>query len=527
MRRFVGYCLLFGCALFVNCLLSVQTLRALEATPPPTQLPNSPLLITGYFDQGGYADTGELLSSTVRYIEVYNNSDQVVALDGWTINVARTTDASSIALTVPVNNYLAPHAYAVISFDGFITNALFSTPGMPLATNEFVSTISLSHDGFVPYAAVVSDDKSSGKKINLTPMQLTPTTTGYTTTGKYRTDERSGPYQDALYAPRAEFALSPIEILANSRNCAPTEIDTSCGDYIKFYNNTTQTIDFTGVRLRIGYRGQTPSSANTIRLSGEIQPGQYAVFTKNEVGEPLSITNSGDFVWLEDTYGLIRYDNTMTSYPDASSTTHKGQSWAQTVDGSWAWSMPNPGGENKIIPPEIETLAQTNELVSCRTDQYRSSETNRCRNLQTTSSAGQLAPCRSDQYRSSETNRCRNISSSTVAGSLTPCKENQYRNLETNRCRSLASSISAQLKPCQVGWERNAETNRCRKADVLSASQTVGYPIEKIPASADAVASWWAIGGIGVVALGGGVWQYRYELGEGLRRAMRFATRRS
>ena len=152
-------------------------------------------------------------------------------------------------------------------------------------------------------------------------------------------------------------------------------------------------------------------------------------------------------------------------------------------------------------------------LTPCKAGQYRSPETNRCRNIDSSTSA--LAPCKPGQERNPDTNRCRSIVGSN--SSLVPCKEGQERNPETNRCRSIASQASA-LKPCQEGWERNPDTNRCRKVLGAAAEAALPFPVESVADTGRAFAAWWALGGIVMLGLVYGVWEWRYEIRRGLQR---------
>ncbi len=71
-----------------------------------------------------------------------------------------------------------------------------------------------------------------------------------------------------------------------------------------------------------------------------------------------------------------------------------------------------------------------------------------------------LAPCAPNQYRNPLTNRCKLLPE--FEPQPVPCKEGQYRSEITGRCRNIISDI-AEYVPCPEGQERNPETNRCRK----------------------------------------------------------------
>jgi hypothetical protein len=248
--------------------------------------------------------------------------------------------------------------------------------------------------------------------------------------------------------------------------------------------------------LRIGYQGQTPSSSNTFSLTGILPPGHYHAVLKSADDRSVTITNSGGFAWLEDAFGIKRYDETVTEYADAGAESKKGQAWAYDAsDGTWKWTtQPTPGNLPSVFPPPPESLVKV--------------------------SSSNLTPCKEGQYRSEETNRCRNLA--TAAGGLAPCDVGQERNPETNRCRKIAS-LASQLTPCKEGQERNPETNRCRNVTATS-PPPAAFGVEPVTDTAKAFIGWWALGGLGIVALGYGAWEWRHELWSGVQKVGTFFT---
>ena len=319
----------------------------------------------------------------------------------------------------------------------------------------------------------------------------------------------------------------PVEVLANPRACAPGEASGDCKEYVKLYNHTAEPVSLDGVRLRAGYQGQASTSSNTAELGGVLQPGEYQSFA-------LPLTNTGGYVWLEDSYGVVVYATTVVEYPDASSTTHKGQSWAHPAEGDWRWMLPNPTGQSAPIPVVEDTTTASTEKA-CAADQYRNPDTGRCKKYDV---AAEPAPCADDQERNPETGRCRKVTAvavtacdpgqernpdtgrcrkvaTTVAAALTPCKEGQERNPDTNRCRTIASATD-ELKPCAPGQERNPDTNRCRK--IPGTNTPAGYKADPTqPAAADRTI-WWALGGLGAAALGYILWEWRAEVSRAINR---------
>lgn len=530
---FVRTCTLIICCASV-VLLSPNSARAalepaLDVQPPPVELPDSPLYVTGFYSETLEATGGdEVVASQLRYVEIYNNSDSPVNLYGWDLNISWSMDIDgeptvtkkhTLTLSESEATYLPPDNYAVVSFNDAVKGATFSSDLTPAEFGQYISEISLQNTAFKQYKIIVEDINMEGQTEQSTRMRLDTISSGYTSTGRYDDDERESLYDNGIYLPRNSFGLTPVEIVAHARNCPPNETAIDCGDYVKFHNNTSVPIDFTGTRLRFGHKGQSVSDSNSIVLSGIIQPGEFGTFSKDVNGDNISITNSGGYVWLEDTYGIVVYENTIVEYADAGSSTHKGQSWALDRLGIWRWAKPNPLGSNVFLPQKVVTTAtETKTYVPCDTDQYRSPKTHRCRNIATSST--QLKPCDTDQYRSPETNRCRNIA--TSSSSLKPCDDDEYRSLDTNRCRNIVSTASAKLKPCAEGKARNPETNRCRNVPTTSVlGDTVGYAVDTTK-NTGSTTGWWLLGGIGVLALSRGVWEWRYEIRGASRKVFSF-----
>ena len=203
----------------------------------------------------------------------------------------------------------------------------------------------------------------------------------------------------------------------------------------------------------------------------------------------------------------------------------KGASWS-LIDDEWAQTfMITENSENifkeyldcqngyernvlgrcvKISVPPVE--------VSCPAGQYRHPETRRCRKIE---AAKTITPCKDGYYRSEETGRCRSIASA-AAKTLKPCPEGQFRNSATGRCKKIASTDDI-AKECPEGFERNPQTKRCRK--IKSASMpTVGSAAAEVKQVTGATWGWWVFGGVSLLAVGYGVWQWRWEISQFVRK---------
>lgn len=449
--------------------------------PQPESLPASPIMITSYQTADG----------SLQFFQLYNNSSDMQALDGWKLEYRAVLGNNEALNSIDLHAWLLPHQYAVFSQAGFLSGA-DSEFTIPATLGYTIDRIQL-----IPPDTFAVNQVSGNIFTTGTRYELTKSSAGnYTTTSKFIASTEEAPlYGKGLYVYPDENPLKVIEILANAENCSPLDKRIECHDYVKLYNTSSNLVDTSSYRVRLGYGNQTAGIANTVRLSGDIEPGGYRVVASREDGEPLDITASGGNVWIEDTYGLKTYDSTIQAYGDIGDAAHKGHSWAfDDGDQVWKWGAPSPNGPNNFVLPQ--------KIVN-------------------ESSSG-LTPCRSDQERNPETNRCRNIASS--ASTLVPCAPNQIRSVETNRCRSLASEVST-LVPCTANQERNPETNRCRNKSA-SGVPDAAFAVEPVKESGKAFVGWWALGGVGVLAIGYGVWEWRREMISGIKKVTTYFTSR-
>jgi len=469
---------LFFAAVCASFLIAADThaLEAIDYTPPP-DLEDSSVIITGY----------SITNARLDYVQLYNEEERPIDLDNWRVDYLIEGQSDSV-LSVALSGWIAPTNYLLAADQSMVSNPDFAfiSVGQTGQTPAKLRIVPANNSGFKPHEINVS----SGVK----QRNISSSTGDYLSTFSNVSNPSlyGGGFYDFLIATNLQFS----EIVANPRKCSPLETSLDCVDYVKFYNPTASPIDLSQFRLRVGYVGQNPSSSNTFILAGTLLSGEYVVIAQDFDNQPISLTNSGSFVWLEDTYGIIRYDNTIMEYPDAGAESKQGWAWAYDVrDGQWKWtSQPTPHNAPSVFVLPIETKKATAEKA--------------------------LVPCKEGQYRSEETNRCRSIAS--TASTLTPCKEGQERNPETNRCRSVAGA-STELKPCEPGQERNPETNRCRKVtggDIPEAA----FAVQETPEAEGLFTGWWALGGMGVLAGGYGVWEWRREIWHGITKVFTFFT---
>lgn len=210
----------------------------------------------------------------------------------------------------------------------------------------------------------------------------------------------------------------------------------------------------------------------------------------------------------------------------------KGASWS-LLDGEWVQTfavtesatnvfkeyadcqsgyMRNESGKCVKIPTPATV---SDVLAPCPAGQYWHPETRRCRKIE---AAKTVTPCKEGYYRSEATGRCRSIASA-AAKTLKPCPDGQFRNPATGRCKKIAAADDI-LKDCPEGFERNPTTRRCRKIKTASIP-VVGSATAGVQQVAGATWGWWVFGGVGLLAVGYGAWQWRWELSQLIRRLRR------
>lgn len=506
--------------LFIGALMaiamSVSLVSFAEAEPSVSPGPEGDILPI-YIS--GFRLTVNPSSSSVDVFEMYNPGSTVVSLEGW---IFTASDEVGNACSVQLGDYLLPKGFMLFTANGVYEElpegVRIFEPGCSLE-DAMISRLELSDSNGV--TEQISDVKV-GEYVRV---NTTSTYRGGTFAHDFNLLQANGNrrpqsfYYDGWYRPLETTPIKITEVMAHSRSCSPLENTMGCMDYVRLHNTASETWSLKGLRLRIGYAGQSPTTSNAIPLGGTLASNGYGIIATKADGGGLSITDSGGWVWLEDEYGVQSRPltdsegvSTVVAYPSASSATKVGWAWAYNPStNDWQWTTrlaaSNQSSEFYLPSEEDDGSNEKSTLKSCRSDQYRNPETNRCK-LIASSSGSSLKPCAPSQYRNPETNRCRNVSS--TSSSLTPCASNQYRNPETNRCKSLASTTSS-LKPCAANQERNPTTNRCRNVQAAT-MPTADFPVESSEKTNDQSLGWIAFAGVGAMAIGYAGWEWRYEI---------------
>lgn len=441
-----------------------------------------------------YAKRGE------TFMELHNNTDDPVFLGGWSVRLSSVN--SEVDIVLPAG-WLLPDAFLTLSENNLVSGVDgFNTLDLPMA-EAIVSAQIIDKDG-----AIVSG--VSGLPADITTKWYQRKSTGLS--GTFLNDFSAATSSTRLrhtplYRPPIEQPLLRIiEVYPRASDCSPVDESLLCGDYVKLHNPTDQvakTIDF---RLRSDSSTSVSSNAFHLDSFAAVLPGGYVTVYLRDDGDKMSLTDSGGWVWLEDAEGVIRYDDTVVSYPSAGSDSLIGSAWALGEEG-WGWTpTPKPNEANSF--PKLQPGmggGVLGDVSVCPQGKYRHPETNRCRNIE--DAIATLATCAEGQYRSPETNRCRS-QPTNVSAVLSPCEPGQERNPATNRCRMVTSNAS--LTPCPPGQTRNTDTNRCRKSVLSAALSPASIDPVKQQTSSPFVMTLLGVAGAGVI--GYGIYEWRSEI---------------
>lgn len=470
--------------------------HSVSENPPPQIQPS--LVITQF-------------SNTLEFIEIYNQSSDAVSLGEVQLEVSSRTavgvevsdvhlpeawllpkqymllhrDAAGVGLnTVPLSLLYTPQSSHIHTISMYSSNSSYTISGIDASQSSWMQHKQRGNASLKVSATALSDYVA----------KTTPPVS----------------FADALYSPApAPQGLKIVEILPNANSCAPNDGAVTCGDYIKLHNSSNDTIDLSRYRLRTDSGGVKSSASNTFILNGNMAAGELRLVHIRDNGDAISITNTGGYVWLEDVQGVVKYGESIVLYPDATAAAGKGMSWAVDVEsGLWQWMMPRPYDMNFRSMPEAGSMSKVGQLVECPAGKERNPETNRCRNIASSTTA--QAPCKPTQERNLLTGRCRNIT--TAIATQKPCTAGQYRSSETGRCRKVQAAATP--APCKASQERNPLTGRCKKIVKRSGDLAA---VEDVVSAQKSDKKMLVYVGAGLVAASGyGIYEWRQEIGRRL-----------
>ena len=254
-------------SLVLSFLAPTPALATTSVTPQPVDLPKSPVLVTGY----------QFYGSDLTFVQLYNNSSNLVALDGWQLEYLASSELEEQPILLGLEGYLLPRSYAVLAGSEAVkgSDSYFQLPSLGPDFKPFSLTLSSPAD-FAPDSVLFGQNNLSNQRY-----ELTQSTAGnYTTTSKFASVDmtRQLPlYGGGLYEPAEDTPLRIVALMANARACGPLEADLGCFEFIKLYNASLEPVDLDDYRLRFGYGNERSGIANTIHLTGKLEADSYLV----------------------------------------------------------------------------------------------------------------------------------------------------------------------------------------------------------------------------------------------------------
>ena len=461
------------------------------------------------------------ISQDKKYIEMYNPTNQNVNLAGWKIEYYAGSGAKTVG-KIFKDEVISANGFLVLSNDKMSADVIKFDNNLGLAQNDGSVVLSRSDGSVSDTVGWGNNSKSTGSPIkggvkivwrcfvdgNIIDSKNNST--------DFLSSKGSGDQEIVPYSrPNCKSPESKPESPKELNKCEGLKLSEIASNvdeqFIEIINSGEKTVITTGCKLTVGDSGVRENIGNI-----ELKPGEFlTIKIKNT---KLKLPKTKGKVYLLDEAGskidIAEYNNMP-----------KGASWS-LIDNEWMQTfMITENSENifkeyldcqngyernalgkcvKIVIPLVES--------SCPVGQYRHPETRRCRKIE---SAKTITPCKDGYYRSEETGRCRSIASA-AAKTLKPCPEGQFRNSATGRCKKIASTDDI-AKECPEGFERNPQTKRCRK--IKSANMpAVGSAAAEVKQVAGATWGWWVFGGVSLLAVGYGVWQWRWEISQFVRK---------
>ena len=461
------------------------------------------------------------ISQDKKYVEIYNPMNQNVDLTGWKIEYYAGSGAKTVGKIFKDEVILA-NGFLVLSNDKMSADVIKFDNNLGLAQNDGSVVLSRSDGSVADTVGWGNNSKSAGSPIKggvkivwrcFIDENIIDSKNNSTDflSSKGSDNQEIVPYSRPNCKSPEPKPESPKE-LNKCEGLKLSEIASNVDEqFIEIINSGEKTVITTGCKLTVGDSGVRENIGNI-----ELKPGEFlTIKIKNT---KLKLPKTKGKVYLLDEAGskidIAEYNN----MPKVASWSLIDNEWMQTfmitensenifkeyLDCQNGYERNALGKCVKIVIPLVES--------SCPVGQYRHPETRRCRKIE---SAKTITPCKDGYYRSEETGRRRSIASA-AAKTLKPCPEGQFRNSATGRCKKIASTDDI-AKECPEGFERNPQTKRCRK--IKSANMpTVGSAAAEVKQVAGATWGWWVFGGVSLLAVGYGVWQWRWEISQFVRK---------
>ena len=463
------------------------------------------------------------VSPDKKYIELYNPTDSNVKLAGWKIEHYKA-DVKTGGKEFKDEIVLA-NDFLVISNDPALTKAV-KFDKVPSMIQGEGSVVLSRTDGSVADTVGWGEAKkflgalvTGGVKTVWRCFAGNLIVDSKNNLADFSSNKTADDQEVAPYARPQCKAPEPPKPLNKCEGLKLNEITSHVDEpFIELVNVSDTTITTAGCKL-----ATSSNNSQEVLSDIELKPGElWAVKVSHT---KLKLPKMKGKVYLLDESGA---EIDVTEYDKIP----KGTSWS-LLDGEWVQTFAVTEGATNVFKEyaDCQSGYMRNEsgkcvkisapstvpdvLTPCPAGQYRHPETRRCRKIE---AAKTVTPCKEGYYRSEATGRCRSIAS-VAAKTLKPCPDGQFRNPATGRCKKIAAADDI-LKDCPEGFERNPTTRRCRKIKTAS-MPVVGSATAGVQQVAGATWGWWVFGGVSLLAVGYGAWQWRWELSQLIRRLRR------
>ena len=458
------------------------------------------------------------ISQDKKYVEIYNPTNQNVNLAGWKIEYYAGSSAKPVGKIFKDEVILA-NGFLVLSNNKMLASVIKFDNNLGLAQNDGSVVLSRLDGSVADIVGWGNNSKSAGSPIkggvkivwrcfideNIIDSKFL--------SGKNLNNQEVEPYSRlSCKKPESNPGSKLPGELNKCEGLKLNEIASNVDEqFIEIINYGEKTVITTGCKLTVGDSGVRENIGDI-----ELNPGEFLTIKIKNTN--LKLPKTKGKVYLLDEAGSKISSAEYEKLAKSSSWSLIDDEWMQTfmitenyenifkeyLDCQNGYERNALGKCVKIAIPPVES--------PCPVGQYRHPETRRCRKNEAVKA---ITPCKDGYYRSEETGRCRSIASA-AAKTLKPCPEGQFRNSSTGRCKKIASTDDI-AKECPEGFERNPQTKRCRK--IKSASMpTVGSAAAEVKQVAGATWGWWVFGGVSLLAVGYGVWQWRWEISQFVRK---------
>ena len=458
------------------------------------------------------------ISQDKKYVEIYNPTNQNVNLAGWKIEYYAGSSAKPVGKIFKDEVILA-NGFLVLSNNKMLASVIKFDNNLGLAQNDGSVVLSRLDGSVADIVGWGNNSKSAGSPIkggvkivwrcfideNIIDSKFL--------SGKNLNNQEVEPYsRPSCKKPESNPGSKLPGELNKCEGLKLNEIASNVDEqFIEIINYGEKTVITTGCKLTVGDSGVRENIGDI-----ELNPGEFLTIKIKNTN--LKLPKTKGKVYLLDEAGSKISSAEYEKLAKSSSWSLIDDEWMQTfmitenyenifkeyLDCQNGYERNALGKCVKIAIPPVES--------PCPVGQYRHPETRRCRKNEAVKA---ITPCKDGYYRSEETGRCRSIASA-AAKTLKPCPEGQFRNSSTGRCKKIASTDDI-AKECPEGFERNPQTKRCRK--IKSANMpTVGSAATEVKQVAGATWGWWVFGGVSLLAVGYGVWQWRWEISQFVRK---------